>query len=347
MPEEYSSRMRSSIILVGPLIARNQRAVIGYPGGCVIGKRPVDLHLYVLKSFGAEIKEEARQIMVSCKRLHGTEIVFPKRSVGATEQAVLCAASAEGTTVLKNCAREPEIVWLCRFLNAMGAKIKGAGEECICIRGTENFSSKEIQIPADRIVTGTYLCAVAATRGSIVINNAPEGELDAFLKVYRKMGGQYEWNSGKLIADGSRVALSVPFLETDVYPGFPTDLQSPLLAVLTTVPGKSIIRENIFENRFKVCRELCKMGADIRVNGNTATIYGTNLHGNTVCAEELRGGAALLIAALAAEGSSVIRRCSFIRRGYEDIGRDMRKLGGLITEDTGTVFYENIQLQKN
>ena len=226
----------------------------------------------------------------------------------------------------------------------MGAKIEGAGEDCICIEGTEKLYGTKMQIPADRIVTGTYLCAAAATRGHIVIENAPEGELDTFLQVYRKMGGQYEWNSGKLIADGSRVCFSLPFLETEVYPGFPTDLQSPLLAVLATVPGKSIIKENIFENRFKVCRELRKMGADIRVDGNTAIVCGGKLHGNCVYAEELRGGAALLVAALAAEGSSVIRDCSFIRRGYEDIGGDFKKLGGLITEDTGTVFYENIQL---
>ena len=226
----------------------------------------------------------------------------------------------------------------------MGAKIEGAGEDCICIEGTEKLCGTKMQIPADRIVTGTYLCAAAATRGHIVIENAPEGELDTFLQVYRKMGGQYEWNSGKLIADGSRVCFSLPFLETEVYPGFPTDLQSPLLAVLATVPGKSIIKENIFENRFKVCHELRKMGADIRVDGNTAVVCGGRLHGNCVYAVELRGGAALLVAALAAEGSSVIRGCSFIRRGYEDIGGDLKKLGGLITEDTGTVFYENIQL---
>lgn len=344
VPEIYSGRMRSSIILLGPILARNQQAEIGYPGGCVIGKRPVDLHLYVLRRFGAEIKEEEKKITVSCKKLCGTEIVFSKRSVGATEQAILCATLSKGTTTLRNSAREPEIVWLCRFLNAMGAKIEGAGEDCICIEGTEKLCGTKMQIPADRIVTGTYICAAAATRGHIVIENAPEGELDTFLQVYRKMGGQYEWNSGKLIADGSRVCFSLPFLETEVYPGFPTDLQSPLLAVLATVPGKSIIKENIFENRFKVCHELRKMGADIRVDGNTAIVCGGKLHGNCVYAEELRGGAALLVAALAAEGSSVIRDCSFIRRGYEDIGGDFKKLGGLITEDTGTVFYENIQL---
>ena len=344
IPEYYSGKMRSSVILMGAMLGRSKKAQTGYPGGCVIGKRPVDLHLYVLRRFGAEIKEEEKKITVSCKKLCGTEIVFSKRSVGATEQAILCATLSKGTTTLRNCAREPEIVWLCRFLNAMGAKIEGAGEDCICIEGTEKLCGTKMQIPADRIVTGTYLCAAAATRGHIVIENAPEGELDTFLQVYRKMGGQYEWNSGKLIADGSRVCFSLPFLETEVYPGFPTDLQSPLLAVLATVPGKSIIKENIFENRFKVCHELRKMGADIRVDGNTAIVCGGKLHGNCVYAEELRGGAALLVAALAAEGSSVIRDCSFIRRGYEDIGGDLKKLGGLITEDTGTVFYENIQL---
>ena len=326
VPEIYSGRMRSSIILLGPILARNQQAEIGYPGGCVIGKRPVDLHLYVLRRFGAEIKEEEKKITVSCKKLCGTEIVFSKRSVGATEQAILCATLSKGTTTLRNCAREPEIVWLCRFLNAMGAKIEGAGEDCICIEGTEKLCGTKMQIPADRIVTGTYLCAAAATRGHIVIENAPEGELDAFLQVYRKMGGQYEWKSGKLIANGAGIQFSVPFLETEAYPGFPTDLQSPLLAVLTTVPGISRIRENIFENRFKICSELTKMGAHIEVRGSEVKICGSRLKGCRLRAEELRGGAALVIAALAADGESVIEGVPFIRRGYEDICRDLRYL---------------------
>ena len=326
VPEIYSGRMRSSIILLGPILARNQQAEIGYPGGCVIGKRPVDLHLYVLRRFGAEIKEEEKKITVSCKKLCGTEIVFSKRSVGATEQAILCATLSKGTTTLRNCAREPEIVWLCRFLNAMGAKIEGAGEDCICIEGTEKLCGTKMQIPADRIVTGTYLCAAAATRGHIVIENAPEGELYAFLQVYRKMGGQYEWKSGKLIANGAGIQFSVPFLETEAYPGFPTDLQSPLLAVLTTVPGISRIRENIFENRFKICSELTKMGAHIEVRGSEVKICGSRLKGCRLRAEELRGGAALVIAALAADGESVIEGVPFIRRGYEDICRDLRYL---------------------
>lgn len=340
----YTEKMRSSVILLGVLLGRYGKASMGYPGGCVIGKRPVDLHLYALREFGVCIEEKKEFLEAECRKLKGCEIFFAGSSVGATEQAVLTAASAEGKTRIHNCAKEPEIIWLCRFLKRMGIKIQGEGTEKILVEGGAPVKGGDMQVPPDRIVAGTYLCASAATRGKIEIENPPEGELTAFLEVYRKMGGQYEWNSGKLIADGSQVRFSLPFLETEVYPGFPTDLQSPLLAVLATVPGKSIIKENIFENRFKVCNELCKMGADIRVDGNTAVVCGGRLHGNCVYAEELRGGAALLVAALAAEGSSVIRGCSFIRRGYEDIGGDLKKLGGLITEDTGTVFYENIQL---
>lgn len=344
VPEIYSGRMRSSIILLGPILARNQQAEIGYPGGCVIGKRPVDLHLYVLRRFGAEIKEEEKKITVSCKKLCGTEIVFSKRSVGATEQAILCATLSKGTTTLRNCAREPEIVWLCRFLNAMGAKIEGAGEDCICIEGTEKLCGTKMQIPADRIVTGTYLCAAAATRGHIVIENAPEGELDTFLQVYRKMGGQYEWNSGKLVADGSRVRFPVSMTETAAYPGFPTDLQSLLMAVLATIPGKSCILESVFEDRFKITGELNRMGAEIRTEGRKAWIRGTSdLQGGYLQAQELRGGAALVVAALAARGESIVEGYSFICRGYEDIVQDISDLGGKIKKDTGMTTYEYIQ----
>lgn len=344
VPEIYSGRMRSSIILLGPILARNQQAEIGYPGGCVIGKRPVDLHLYVLRRFGAEIKEEEKKITVSCKKLCGTEIVFSKRSVGATEQAILCATLSKGTTTLRNCAREPEIVWLCRFLNAMGAKIEGAGEDCICIEGTEKLCGTKMQIPADRIVTGTYLCAAAATRGHIVIENAPEGELDTFLQVYRKMGGQYEWNSGKLVADSRRVRFPVPLTETAVYPGFPTDLQSPLMAVFATIPGESCIQESVFEDRFKIAEELNRMGAEIKIQGKKAWIRGSFcLKGTKVRAQELRGGAALVIAALAAKGESIVEGYSFIHRGYEDISQDISRLGGKIKKDTGTTIYEDIQ----
>ena len=341
---EYTGRMRCSVILLGALLGRMQQGVIGYPGGCVIGERPVDLHLYALKCLGTEIREKEGKIHASCKKLKGNEIVFRKRSVGATEQALLAAVLAEGETVIRNCAKEPEVVWLCRFLRKMGAQISGEGEECIRIQGVSSLHGVQMEIPADRIVTGTYLCAAAATRGKITVTNAPEGELDAFLEVYRKMGGQYEWNSGKLVADGSRVRFPVSMTETAAYPGFPTDLQSLLMAVLATIPGKSCILESVFEDRFKITGELNRMGAEIRTEGRKAWIRGTSdLQGGCLQAQELRGGAALVVAALAARGESIVEGYSFICRGYEDIVQDISDLGGKIKKDTGMTTYEYIQ----
>lgn len=324
--EAFSGKMRSSVILLGAMLGRNHKASTGYPGGCVIGKRPVDLHIKVLRSLGAKIVENDTEIRASCGKLKGAEIFFPKSSVGATEQGILAAVLAEGRTILRGCACEPEVGWLCSYLNGMGAKIFFPEKDIICIEGVKRLRPGDGVIPPDRIVAGTYLLAAAATRGEIIIENPPLGEMDGILEVYRKMGGQYEWKSGKLIANGAGIQFSVPFLETEAYPGFPTDLQSPLLAVLTTVPGISRIRENIFENRFKICSELTKMGAHIEVRGSEVKICGSRLKGCRLRAEELRGGAALVIAALAADGESVIEGVPFIRRGYEDICRDLRYL---------------------
>lgn len=337
--EESTGRMRSSVILLGVLLARNGKVSMGYPGGCVIGKRPVDQHLLVLRNLGAFVEEEKNCLHAFCRQFTGRKITFSKQSVGATEQGILASVTAEGETVLYNCAREPEIVWLCRFLQIMGANIQGEGSSCIRIQGVRELGPGKIKVPPDRIVAGTYICAAAATRGCIAINNPPEEELDAFLKAYGKIGGQYAWKSGKLIADGSGVGIPVPFLETEVYPGFPTDLQSPFMAVLTTVPGESHIRENIFEDRFRLVEELNRMGAAISVHGREALIQGGfPLKGCRVRASELRGGAALIIAALAAEGQTAVEGCSFIRRGYEHICENLAVLGGRIEEDIGTSF---------
>ena len=335
---EYTGRMRCSVILLGALLGRNQRGVIGYPGGCVIGKRPIDLHLYALKSLGAIISEKNGKIQADCKKLKGQEINFPDRSVGATEQALLAAVLAEGETVLRNCAREPEITWLCRFLQKMGARICHEKEGCIRVQGVTSLHGTEMLIPADRIVTGTYLCAAAASRGSVTVENAPEGEMEAFLEVYRKMGGQCRRVGGKLIVNGKNTGFPLELLETEVYPGFPTDLQSPAMAVLATIPGVSRIREKIFEDRYKTASWLCKMGAQIQIRDGVAVIYGGQpLTGCTVEAEELRGGAALVIAALAAQGITRIRGCCFIERGYEHICEDLTALGGLLIKDRGTL----------
>lgn len=328
IPCGYTGKMRSSVIFLAALLGRSGKGQMGYPGGCVIGQRPIDLHLYALRSLGAVIEESPFFISAKCDRLSGNEICFTKRSVGATQQAILGAVLARGETSIRNCAREPEIVWLCRYLRRMGAIIQGEGEDCICIRGVEELHGGVMQVPPDRIVAGTYLCACAATRGKISLENPPVGELDAFLEVYRKMGGQYKVKSGKLVADGTGVNRAVPFLKTEVYPGFPTDLQSPLMAVLAAVPGESHIREQIFEDRFKAAEELNRMGAEIAVVGRDARICGRKgLRGCTVCAEELRGGAALVIAGLAAQGETIVRGCSYISRGYEHICEDLSLMG--------------------
>ena len=313
---ENTGKMRSSLILLGVLLARNGKGTVGYPGGCVIGKRPVDQHLHVLKELGVCIVEEAHLLEASCERMKGNRVSFAKRSVGATEQGILAAVTAEGKTRLLNCAREPEIIWLCRYLRKMGAEIRGEGKSCIEITGVKEMKAGDMEVPPDRIVAGTYICAAAATRGRIVIENPPEGELDAYL-------------------------------ETEVYPGFPTDLQSPLMAVLATVSGESCIRENIFEDRFRAAEELNKMGTRITVFEREAKIQGGfPLRGCKVTARELRGGAALIIAALAAQGETIVEGCSFICRGYQHICKDLTALGGQITEDTGTAFYENIEIPK-
>lgn len=341
----YADKMRSSIILLGAVVARIGEGCIAHPGGCVIGARPIDMHLQVLQMLGTVIQEREGMLNAVCHHLKGGEMTFPKQSVGATEQGIIAAVLAEGITQLHNCAREPEIYWLARFLNSMGARISGAGGDTVVIRGVANLHDTEFTVPADRIVAGTYICGAAITRGEILVENPPIEELGAFLDVYSKMGGQYELIGGKLYADGRRVNRAVPSLLTGVYPGFPTDLQSPVMAVLATVDGESSITETIFEDRYKAAGELSHMGAQIAVEGRRARIVGVpKLQGCQVRAQELRGGAALVLAGLAAEGETCIRGSGFIHRGYEHICSDMASLGGIISEDTGKNYYENIKL---
>ena len=258
--------------------------------------------------------------------------------MGATEQGILAAVLAEGKTVLSGCAREPEINWLCQYLTGMGARIEILKNGRICIEGVKKLHPGSGTIPPDRIVAGTYLMAAAATRGEIILENPPLDEMDAILEVYRKMGGQCHQVGGKLIVNGKNAGFPLELLETDVYPGFPTDLQSPAMAVLATIPGVSRIREKIFEDRYKLASWLCYMGAKIEIRDGIAVIHGGYpLKGCTVEAEELRGGAALVITALAAEGVTRIRGCSFIERGYEHICEDLTALGGLLIKDRGTL----------
>lgn len=330
IPKKEAEKMRSSIVLAGSLLGRKKEVCIPWPGGCVIGKRPIDLHLSALEKMGAEFTEEDRGLKGKTEGLKGTRIVFPKISVGATQNVILASVLAKGTTILENCACEPEVQWLCQFLRKGGAKIKETKNRMIEIEGIKSLHAVEYEVPPDRIVAGTYLCASAITRSNICLVGAPKDEMKAILSLYQKMGGQYEWIGGKLSLCSQEVNVPVLCQKTEVYPGFPTDLQSPVLAVLSGIKGKSCLIETIFENRFRVAGELKKMGANIRIDGAKAEIYGGKLQGAEVEAQELRGGAALVLAGLAAKGVTTVKNIEYIERGYEDICRDLSQLGAVM-----------------
>ena len=305
--EEAGSQMRSSVVLLGSLLGRCQSAAVPYPGGCVIGKRPIDLHLDALKRLGAVFREENGMLIAETCGLQGAVISFPKSSVGATQNAILGAVCASGESLLLGCSKEPEVTWLCRFLKAAGAHILGEGTDTLRIRGVRELHDVEFQIPADRIAAGTYVCASAITRGEGVLLGAPIGEMEALLWAYGKIGGQYRYNSGKLTLHSLNATKPVRLLETQIYPGFPTDLQSVFMAVLATAEGDS-----------------CQSKAKIR---------GNSLTGARVEAQELRGGAALVLAGLAARGETYVENRHFIERGYEDICRDLSHMGARILKD--------------
>ena len=327
------SQMRSSVVLLGSLLGRCGEASVPYPGGCVIGKRPIDMHIKALEKLGAVFKEEQGILRAETTGLRGNVIRFEKRSVGATQNAVLGAVCAKGNTVLLGCSQEPEVTWLCRFLQKAGALIRGIGTGTLKIQGVETLHDTEFFIPTDRIAAGTYVCASAITRGGGTLLQPPMEEMGALLDAYEKIGGQYRYNSGKLTLQSFWADNPMALLETQVYPGFPTDLQSVFMAVLAAARGESCIVENIFEDRFKTVSQLRKMGACIEVCGNRARITGSNLVGTRVEAMELRGGAALIVAGLAARGETYVENRNFIERGYEDICRDLKHMGARILKD--------------
>lgn len=329
--EEYAGKMRSSIMLLGSLLGRTGGAWLPYPGGCVIGKRPIDLHLAALKEMGVEIRESESGIEASCQKPKGAAIRLPFPSVGATENVILLAVLAEGTTVLNNAAREPEIRELCAFLGAMGAKIQGAGGARIVITGVESLHDAEFTIVSDRIVAGTYMLLTAVAGGEAVLKKAPWDQLQSVCDVVGRMGVSCEWQGADVKLVSRRRLRSPGSVKTSPYPGFPTDLQSPLMAALASAKGESQIQETIFEARFKVVEELQKMGADIRVEGQNAKIRGVErLCGARLMAKELRGGAALVLAAAGAKGISRIDGFGYIERGYENIIRDLQALGVVV-----------------
>lgn len=332
VPAELGNKMRGSVIFLGALLGRMGNAAIPYPGGCCIGSRPIDFHVEALRRMGARIHPGCEELTGTCGRLQGTRVRLGFPSVGATENIILAAVLAEGMTEILGCAREPEIAELCRFLNGKGARIKGAGTDRIRIEGVKELKDSEFCLMPDRIVAGTYLMAAIASRGTCMLKEAPAEQMESVLDAAGRIGAAVRWYPEGLLVDGRRANRPL-CLDTEPHPGFPTDLQSQLMAALCLSSGDSLIREHVFEARFGTAAELAKMGAEIRIRNREARICGVcHLHGAVVKAPELRGGAALVIAGTAAEGKTVIEDCHYIRRGYEDICRDMRALGACITE---------------
>lgn len=332
IPEEYVGKMRSSCLLLGPLLAERGEAVTYYPGGCVIGKRPIDLHLYALKRLGASFFEAGGMILARADRLRGARIRFSYPSVGATENAILAAVTAEGETEIENCAREPEIMELCRFLAAMGARIRGAGKSRIAVEGVRRLYPAEFFLGGDRICAGTYLAGAAMTAGDVTVMGAEPEDLREPVYILRRMGADISIKERekeiRLRMDQRPGPVS---LCTGPYPGFPTDLQSVFLAAASVACGESRITETVFEARFAAAALLRQFGARIRIEGQTAVALGTYpLRPGIADAPDLRGGAALVLAGLAADGLSIIGSCRHIRRGYEDLCRDLGSLGAEI-----------------
>ncbi len=326
--ECYGRQMRSSIMLLGSLLGRMGSAFVSYPGGCVIGARPIDIHLSALKDLGAVLVEEPAGLRAVCEQPVGTRVCLPFPSVGATENVVLLAVFAKGVTILENAAREPEIGELCRFLNSMGARIQGAGTRKILIEGVRELHDTEFTIMPDRIVAGTYMLLTAVAGGEVLLREVPVEQLDSVQMILSDMGVLQEVRKNELRLQSTGRPNRLEEVCTRPYPGFPTDLQSPLLSALSLARGKSVIRETIFEERFKIVEELRRMGADISVEGQKAIIQGVEeLHGAELTARELRGGAALVIAAAAARGTSRVYQYHYIARGYENIIKDLQSMG--------------------
>ncbi len=331
IPEKYGKTMRSSITLAGSLLGRLGQFSIPYPGGCVIGTRPIDFHLEAFEAMGTMVEEDGDIIRGEAVRLRGCTIHLPFPSVGATENIILAAVLARGRTYLSGAAREPEVIELCEFLKGMGACIDGEGTERICINGVNRLHSSVYHLSADRIVAGTYLLAAAGSRGKITIVHAPTEALKSLRALLTKMGAVWEEEEDRITLDGEKAYQPIPYVRTAPYPGFSTDLQSQLLAVLSIANGESVVEERIFEARFKIVEPLNEMGARIHVEGPKVRIYGVPaLSGRKVKAGELRGGAALVVAGLLAEGKTIITNPHFIDRGYEDICGDLRKAGAVI-----------------
>ncbi|MDE0761695.1 MAG: UDP-N-acetylglucosamine 1-carboxyvinyltransferase [Planktomarina sp.] len=330
-------KMRASILVLGPLLAREGRAIVSLPGGCAIGARPVDLHLMAMRALGAEIELHDGYIHAKATRgLKGAVIEFPFVSVGATENAILAASLAKGTTVLKNAAREPEIVDLVRCLIAMGAEIGGEGTSTITIQGVHRLHGATHRVVTDRIELGTYMLAPAFTGGEIECLGGKIELLSTFCEKLDESGIIVEQTENGLKVKRSNTGLKAINVKTEPFPGFPTDLQAQMMALLCTAAGTSVLEEKIFENRFMHAPELSRMGAKIDVNGGVATVTGVDrLKGAPVMATDLRASVSLILAGLAAQGETLINRVYHLDRGYERVEEKLSNCGAKIERVSG------------
>ena len=325
--EDLMRQMRSSVILAGSLIGKYQKAIFSYPGGCDIGTRPIDLHLKGFEKLGINITKNYGNISCICDKIVGEKIDLDFPSVGATENIMLASCLGEGTTQINNAAREPEIIDLQNFLNKMGAKIQGAGSNKIQIEGVKKLNDVSYNIMPDRIETGTFLCAAAMSQGNIIIENTNITHITPIIS-------KLEEANCKLKLEKDKIELKAPKklkaleIRTMPYPGFPTDMQSIFVSMLTIAKGTSIIVENIFESRYKFTQELIRMGAKITIEGKSAIVKGTRkLYGANVNATDLRGGAALVLAGIVAKGETTIENIEYILRGYENLNKKLENLG--------------------
>jgi UDP-N-acetylglucosamine 1-carboxyvinyltransferase len=327
---ELVKTMRSSTLVLGPLVARCGHARVSLPGGCAIGSRPIDMHIKGLEQLGAKITQDHGYVEASADRLRGAEIIFDKITVTGTEDLLMAATLAEGETILKNCAREPEVADLAALLNKMGAKIDGAGTATIRVKGVSKLKGAKHRIIPDRIEAGTFIIAGAMTGGDLNIAGCDPAHLDALLSKLKEVGVKT-----RSTADSVRVMGDNPFtasdMSTEEYPGFPTDMQAQFMALATQAEGTSIITENIFENRFMHAQELVRMGANIKIEGRRAVVHGkSTLSAAAVLASDLRASASLVLAALVADGETIIDRVYHIDRGYENIEEKLRAVGAQV-----------------
>lgn len=333
IPEALMSEMRSSIVFLGAILARTGRARVNFPGGCEIGQRPIDLHIFALQQMGVIVEEDHG--FLNCHvdgRLKGASISLSFPSVGATENVLLASCLAEGETVLTNAATEPEIVDLINYLNSCGAKIRGAGKSTLYIEGVEALHGVEHKVIPDRIVAATYLCAGAITGGEVFLRGANSEHLAGILSPLEEIGCKIKAKPDSVLLKMDKRPQSFRFIRTMPYPGFPTDAQPVFMALSCLAEGTSVFVENIFENRYKHVGELIKMGASISLEGKVAIVDGVKeLHGAHVKATDLRGGAAMVLAGLAAFGETTVSQIKYIDRGYEDITEAFRSLGADIS----------------